>query len=106
VLVDENTDHDSNVVDGPSFGPPGDGSRRWFTRQARSLSQLMEVNGATITFDTPLTYPFHRTYAAQLTVITGGSFLHGAGVENLFVWGGMGVTPTVISRSPIAHIAG
>jgi hypothetical protein len=98
VLIDENTDNDPNVVYGPSFGPPGDGSRRWFMRQDRSLSQLMEVsavNGATITFDTPLTYPFQTAYAAQLTVFTGdtatgGSFLRGSGVESLFVWGGMG----------------
>ena len=92
VLIDENTDNDPNVVWGPSFGPPGDGTRRWFSRQDRSLSQLMEVsavNGATITFDTPLTYPFHKAYAAQLTAYT-GSFVHGAGIENLFVWGGMG----------------
>ena len=94
VLIDlENTDNDPNVVYGPSFGGPGDGSRRWFSRQDRSLSQLMEVsavNGSTITFDTPLTYPFHKAYAAQLTVFAGGSFVHGAGVENLFAWGGMG----------------
>jgi hypothetical protein len=93
VLVDESTDNDPNVVYGPSFGGPGDGSRRWFGRQDRTLSQLMEVsavNGTTITFDTPLTYPFHTAYAAQLTTYTGGSFLLGAGVENLFVWGGMG----------------
>jgi hypothetical protein len=92
VLIDENTDNDPNVVWGPSFGPPGDGSRRWFSRQDRSLSQLMEVtavNGATITFDTPLTYPFHTAYSAQLTTFA-GKFLHGAGVEDLFAWGGMG----------------
>jgi hypothetical protein len=94
------------VVWGPSFGPAGDGSRRWFTagvqqsnglnRQDRSLVQWMEVsaiNGSSITFDTPLTYPYHTANAAQLTVTTGSpnsGFLHGAGVENLFVWGGMG----------------
>jgi hypothetical protein len=106
VVVDENTDNDPNVVWGPSFGGPGDGSRRWFTagpeasnflnRQDRSLVQWLEVsavNGATVTFDTPLTYPYHTAYAAQLTVLTGSpdsQFLHGAGIENLFVWGGMG----------------
>jgi hypothetical protein len=106
VVIDENTDRDPNVVWGPSFGPPGDGSRRWFTagvqqsnhqnRQDRSLVQWMEVSavsGSTITFDTPLTYPYHTAYAAQLTTLTGSpqtQFLHGVGVENLFVWGGMG----------------
>ena len=33
--------------------------------------EVSAVNGATITFDTPLTYPFHTAYAAQLTVYTG-----------------------------------
>jgi len=101
VVVDEVTDNDPNVVWGPSFGGPTDGSRRWFTagpmpngdnRQARSLTQWLEVSavdGATITFDTPLTYPYHTAYSAQLTTFN-GTFLHGAGVENLFVWGGMG----------------
>ena len=93
VLIDEITTSDPNVVWGPSFTAAGSGSYGWFSRQYRSLSQLMEVsavNGTTITFDTPLTYPFHTAYTAQLTTYTGGSFLHGAGVENLFVWGGMG----------------
>jgi hypothetical protein len=99
VLLDERTDGDHNVVYGPSFGPAGDGSRRWFSRQDRTLSQLVEVSavsGAVITFNTPITYPFHissttcANCAAQLTTYTGGSFQHGAGVENLFVWGGMG----------------
>jgi hypothetical protein len=96
VLVDEDTYHsggDPNVVWGPTFVSAGSASYGWFSRQYRSLSQLMEVSavsGATITFDTPLTYPFHKAYSAQLTTYTGGSFLHGAGIENLFVWGGMG----------------
>lgn len=93
VLLDENTDNDPNVVYGPSFGGPGDGSRRWFSRQDRTLAQLVEVtavNGVTITFKSPITYPFHTVNSAQLTVYTGGSFLHGSGIENLFIWGGMG----------------
>ena len=113
VGIDEDTDNDPNVVWGPSFGGPGDGSRRWFTlgqqsngqnRQDRSLAQLFEVsavNGAAIAFDTPITYPYHTSSscsgcAAQLVTFTGGQslggggFLHGAGVENLFVWGGEG----------------
>ncbi len=66
----------------------------WFVRSAyRSLAQVMEVsavNGTTITFDTPLSYPFHKAYAAQLTVYTGATPLHGVGIENLFIWGGNG----------------
>jgi len=33
--------------------------------------EVSAVNGTTITFDTPLTYPFHTAYAAQLTTYTG-----------------------------------
>jgi len=95
VAIDENTDNDPNVYWGTNHDPAGGGSRRWFTfmnRQDRSLAQIVEVSavdGATITFDTPLTYPFHTAYSAQLTTAT-GPFLHGAGIENLFVWGGVG----------------
>jgi hypothetical protein len=96
VLLDEDTydnGGDPNVVWGPTFTTSGAGSYGWFSRRYRSLSQLVEVsavNGATITFDTPITYPFHTANSAQLTTYTGGSFQHGAGVENLFVFGGMG----------------
>jgi hypothetical protein len=92
VLIDMNTDHDPDVVYGPSFGPPGDGSRRWFMRQDRSLNQLMEVvrvEGNTITFNTPFHITFKVSYQAQLTQYT-APFLRQVGVENLFVWGGMG----------------
>lgn len=92
VLIDMNTDNDPDVVYGPSFGPPGDGSRRWFMRQDRSLNQLMEVtrvDGNTITFNTPFHITFKVAYQAQLTQYT-VPFLRQAGVENLFVWGGMG----------------
>jgi hypothetical protein len=94
VLIDMNTDNDPDVVWGPSFGPPGDGSRRWFSRQDRSLSQLVEVTAVnnstkTVTFDTPLHITFTVANQAQLTQYT-TPFLHQVGVENLFVWGGMG----------------
>jgi hypothetical protein len=92
VLIDMNTDNDPDVVYGPSFGPPGDGSRRWFMRQDRSLNQLMEVtavNGNIITFNTPFHITFKVAYQAQLTQYT-VPFLRQVGVENLFVWGGMG----------------
>src|SRR5262249_32342062 len=71
VLIDQNTDNDSAVVYGPSFGPPGDGSRRWFMRQDRSLNQVMEVtaiNGNTITFATPFHITFQVANQAQLSV--------------------------------------
>jgi len=92
LLIDELTDSDPDVVWGPSFGPAGDGSRRWFSRQDRSLSQLVEVSavsGNTITFNTPLHSAFQTAYTAQATRYT-VPFVHWSGVENLFVWGGMG----------------
>jgi len=92
VLIDMNTDNDPDVVYGPSFGPPGDGSRRWFMRQDRSLNQLMEVtavNDNVITFDTPFHITFTTADQAQLTRYA-APFLRQVGVENLFVWGGMG----------------
>jgi hypothetical protein len=101
VLVDMCTDtnsaigctyNGSDVVWGPSFGPPGDGSRRWFIRQDRSLNQIMEVtavNGTTITFATPLHYTFQTANQAQVSVYT-QPVMHGIGVENMFFYGGMG----------------
>jgi hypothetical protein len=55
-----------------------------------NLCQILEVesvNGKTLTFDTPISYAFRTVYQAQLSVY-GTQPLHGAGVENLFVWGG------------------
>jgi len=92
VLVDENTDNVSDVVYGPSFGPPGDGSRRWFSRQDRTLNQMMEVtavSGNTVTFATPLHYTFTVANQAQLSVYA-QPVMYGIGVENIFFFGGMG----------------
>ena len=64
----------------------------------RNICQMVEVastsnGGKTITFDVPLTYPFHTSAtcagcAASITVYSGGQPLHGVGIENLFIWGG------------------
>jgi hypothetical protein len=92
VYIDMNTDNDPDVVWGPSFGPPGDGSRRWFSRQDRSLSQMMEVtsvNGNTITFATPFHISFTVANQAQLTRYA-QPVSHGIGVEDIFFFGGMG----------------
>jgi len=112
VGIDENTDNDPNVDWGPNADAPGGGERRWFglgvytcgaltcNRQDRSIEQLFEVsavNGTTITFDTPINYPFHTSTtcsgcASQVVTWSGGfgQFVRGIGVENMFVWGGMG----------------
>ena len=97
VVIDENTDNDSNVVWGSKFwsarataraagSPPA--SKATANRQDRSLVQWLEVsavNGATITFDTPLTYPYHAAYCGAIDSHSrADTFLHGAGIENLF----------------------
>ena len=43
VLVDHVTNNDPDVVWGVQHDGPGGGSRRWFARQDRSLSQILEI---------------------------------------------------------------
>jgi hypothetical protein len=91
VYIDENTDDHPEVFWGPSHNPPGGGSRRWFIRQDRSLTQIMEVtavSGNTITFNTPFHTTFNTAYQAQLTRFT-SPLLRSVGVEDLYVWGGV-----------------
>jgi hypothetical protein len=92
VLVDQMTDDDPRVWWGPQHSPPGGGSRRWFVRQDRSLAQMMEVaavSGNTITFTTPFHITFKAEYAAQLSRYA-GPVLHRVGIEDLYIYGGMG----------------
>ena len=65
--------------------PNGNGNLPY--RHVCQMAEVASVNGATVTLDTPITYPFHTAYAAQLLTNT-GTPLHGAGIENLFFWGG------------------
>lgn len=53
------------------------------------MHQVASVSGATITFDSPVQYPFHTAYSATLSTFP-TPMLMGAGIENLFLWGGMG----------------
>ena len=91
VWLDELTTSDPNVVWGASFGTDnelGYGMRRVNS----SLADVMEVasvSGTTITFDTPITYPYHTAYSAQLTTYP-NPWIKGVGIENLFAWGGAG----------------
>jgi hypothetical protein len=92
VLIDQVTDEDPRVWWGPQHDPPGGGSRRWFARQDRSLAQIMEVkqvNGNTVSFSTPFHITFKAEYAAQLSRYA-NQVLHGVGIEDLYVYGGMG----------------
>ena len=96
VLVDHNTDNDPSVVWNHNQDPPGGGSRRWFCRQDRSLSQILEVtavNGTTLTFATPFHTTFKTAYGAQLSRYGSGApqpFLNHSGVEDLYLEGGRG----------------
>jgi hypothetical protein len=92
VLIDQVTDNDPRVWWGPQHGSSGAGSRKWFARQDRSLAQMMEVtaaNGNTITFSTPFHITFKKEYSAQLSRYA-HPVLHHTGVEDLYVYGGMG----------------
>jgi hypothetical protein len=92
VLIDEVTDDDPRVWWGPEHDSPGGGSRRWFSRQDRSLTQMMEVtavDGNTVTFSTPFHITFKAAYAAQMSRYQ-EPVLHRVGVEDLYVYGGMG----------------
>ena len=99
VLIDHVTSGDPAVEWGSEHDPPGGGSRRWFARQDRSLTQILEVtaiDGNTIGFATPLHWSFRTVYQAQLSrygEYDGGPvlpFVEWVGVEDLYVEGGAG----------------
>jgi hypothetical protein len=95
VAVLEDSQNDPNVYYGPNF-PANPGSQYWNTIphpngcaycNLGDLYEVTAVNGTTVTFDTPITYPFHKAYSAKLLTYSAQP-LHGAGIENLFIWGG------------------
>ena len=112
VLIDMNTDNDPDVFWGLAQDPPGGGSRRWFSRQDRSIAQMMQVtavNGNTITFDTPFHIAFQVAYQAQLSRYA--ETVHtGIGVEDIAIAGGMGgdgnggITVTLCTYCWIKHV--
>jgi hypothetical protein len=68
VLLDQLTNTSLTVWSPDS--PPGDPSRGWFSRYNRPISQVMEVesvNGASVTFSTPLHIDFLTARSAQLS---------------------------------------
>jgi hypothetical protein len=95
VLLDMVTTSDPNVVWGPSFTASGPGSYCWFAvRCDRSLMQLLEVasfdsSTNVVTFTSPVNIAFTVANQAQLSQFS-VPFIHGVGIENLFVFGGMG----------------
>lgn len=99
VLIDHVTSGDPAVEWGTEHDRPGGGSRRWFARQDRSLSQIVEitaVDGNVVSFATPLHWSFRTAYQAQLSrygEYDGGPvqpFVTWVGVEDLYVEGGAG----------------
>lgn len=99
ILVDHVTNDDPDVVWGTNHEGPGGASRSWFTRQDRSLSQILEVtavDGDEITFDTPFHWTFRAELDAQLSRY--GEFQDGpvrpfverVGVEDIYLHGGRG----------------
>jgi hypothetical protein len=76
--------------------PPGDASRRWFTRMDRPLTQMVEVDsvdGTAVTFTTPLHIDFATAFSAQLSRYGEGwvrPATRWSGVEDLYLEGGSG----------------
>jgi len=92
VWLDELTTSDPNVVWGPSFGGSYNEIGYGMRVVDSSLADVMEVasvSGDTVTFDTPITYPYHTAYSAKLTTYP-NPWIKGVGIENLFTWGGAG----------------
>jgi hypothetical protein len=92
VLVDQVTDS-SYVYWGidPAVLPGGPG-RGWFTRYDRPVGQMLEIaslGGNTVTFTTPLHIAFDTAHVAQLTRYTQPYGARLAGVEDLYVRGGL-----------------
>jgi hypothetical protein len=76
----------------PGRGAPLGGGAYQFYSNAPfvNICQMLEVasvSGTTVTFDSPIDYPYHVLYHAQLSVYSAQP-LHAAGIENLFAWGG------------------
>ena len=101
VWVSEDSKNDPSLYYGANFLADVKDERWYFTCPAEgewpgqawhNLCQILEVastsnGGKTITFDTSITYPFHTAYTAELVTYRNQP-LHGAGIENLFIWGG------------------
>jgi hypothetical protein len=94
LLIDQVTNDHPDVFWGLAHDPPGGGSRRWFSRQDRSLGQIIEVtavSGNTITIATPLHCTFSPKYTAQVMRFNPDSpTVTGVGIEDLYIYGGGG----------------
>jgi hypothetical protein len=98
VTVDEKTDRGLTIWN-PENSPPGSPSRGWFGQYDRPIGQVMEVravDGASVTFTTPLHIRLLTKSDAQLVRLSkdeGGAVVPAvrfAGIEDLRVSGGEG----------------
>ena len=94
VLIDQITNNHPDVFWGTFSDGPGGGSRRWYTRQDRSLGQIVEIiaiSGKTLTFATPLHCTFDPVYTAQVTRFNPDlPTVQGVGIEDLYLYGDTG----------------
>ena len=94
VLIDQITNNHPDVFWGTSSDGPGGGSRRWYTRQDRSLGQVVEItaiSGNSLTFATPMHCAFDPIYTAQVTRFDPNSkTVTGVGIEDLYIYGASG----------------
>jgi hypothetical protein len=104
VWLDEVTDNDPNVYKSANDAwMQNNFSGYGMRRIGSSLGDVMQVSavsGNTVTFNSPIAYPYHISSGtcsgcnAQLTTYP-GPFLFAVGIENLFVWGGTNGNITV-----------
>jgi hypothetical protein len=89
IILDENSANDPNTYVGNNFS----GFTRATGRNITEQKEVASVSGATITFVTPIMYPYHTSSTcsgcdAQVTTWS-QTPQHGGGIENMFVWGGV-----------------
>jgi hypothetical protein len=98
VVLDKLTDTSYVTWGTNPAAQPGGPARGWFTRYDRPVGQMLEIasiNGNTLSFTTPLHIAFDTAHTAQVTRYTipyGATY---AGVEDLYVRGGMDDNITV-----------
>jgi len=98
VVLDERTDTSYVYWGTEAAVAPGAAGRGWFTRFDRPVGQMLEVAavvGNSVSFTTPLHIGFDTAHAAQLTRYTVPYGAKRAGLEDLYVRGGLDDNITV-----------
>ena len=92
VLLDETTDESYVYWGTDPAAARGGPARGWFTRYDRPVGQMLEVasaSGNTVSFTTPLHIAFDTAHGAQLTRYSIPYGARNAGLEDMYVRGGM-----------------